>query len=222
MAKGFSRRGRGKNVRYAARLDDLERALVVDLLTQVRELIDPGGAAGVPPERAGEPADAFDAIVAGLGSDFGARVEAGEDADSPALGGRGFGGADRDPALDRLFPAGHRTDEEAAREFRRFTEQTLITRKLAGIDLAIGAIESAVDDRVELSQEKAVAVLVALTDVRLVLGDRLGLREDRDAQRLEEIAGAADPQDPALYAILVYDFLTWLQETLATSMLPRG
>ena len=28
--------------------------------------------------------------------------------------------------------------------------------------------------------------------------------------------------DPALYAILVYDFLTWLQETLATSMLPRG
>ena len=87
MAKGFSRRGRGKNVRYAARLDDLERALVVELLTQVRELIDPGGAAGVPPERAGEPADAFDAIVAGLGSDFGARVEAGEDADSPALGG---------------------------------------------------------------------------------------------------------------------------------------
>lgn len=92
-------------MRYAARLDDLERALVVELLTQVRELIDPGGAVGVPPERAGEPADAFDAIAAGLGSDFGARVEAGEDADSPALGGRRFRrGAGLDPALDRLFP----------------------------------------------------------------------------------------------------------------------
>lgn len=29
-----------------------------------------------------------------------------------------------------------------------------------------------------------------------------------------------DEDDPRLHAMSVYDFLTWLQETLATAMLP--
>ena len=74
-------------------------------------------------------------------------------------------------------------------------------------------------DVIELTPEQAQTFLVALTDVRLVLGDRLGLRDDEDATRLEEVALSLDPNDPSAYAIAVYDFLTWLQESLATSML---
>ena len=57
-------------------------------------------------------------------------------------------------------------------------------------------------------------LLAALTDVRLVLGERLELRDDTDVQRLEVIVDTLAPDDPLVYAMVVYDFLTWLQETL--------
>ena len=41
MARGFRRRGHGKNLRYAARLDPLERAVIAGLMEQVVELLDP-------------------------------------------------------------------------------------------------------------------------------------------------------------------------------------
>lgn len=218
MARGFVRRGRGSALRFAARLDDDERALLIELFEQVRDLIGPSAdEAGTGPAPTGD--DSFDAIVAGLGSDFGS-IPPTQDAGD--LGGRGFGAEERDPALDRLFPAANRTDASAAREFRRLTEDSLRARKLAGLSTAIEALSAATDDRVELSETKAMPFLVALTDLRLVLGDRLGLREDADAERLQALAEEVNPQDPAAYAIVIYDFLTWLQETLATSMLPRG
>ncbi|GAA1772758.1 DUF2017 domain-containing protein [Nostocoides vanveenii] len=214
MARAFTVRGKGADLRYAARLDQAERAVLVQLFEQVVTLIGP-------PADSAQPGggDEFDAIVAGLGSDFGSVTVP----DSPAsLGGRGLPEHPRDPALDRLFPAGNRTDAEAAREFRRLTEPTLRSRKVDNLRTAIAALTHAVDERVELDAPTALAFLVALTDVRLVVGDRLGLRDDEDARRLDAVAQAADPDDPAAYAIVVYDFLTWLQETLATSMLPRA
>lgn len=227
VAKGFTRRGRGAALRYAARLDEHERELLVTLFGQVRDLIAPVGsdaprpASAAPSKPTGtvESDDPFDAIVAGLGSDFGAA----EMTSAPdELGGRGFGAQERDSAIDRLFPAANRTDEAAAREFRRLTEDSLRARKIAGLDAATAALRGSADDRLELPHEVALTFLVALTDVRLVLGDRLGLREDADAQRLQDLAELADPGDPAAYAVMVYDFLTWLQETLATSMLRRA
>ena len=62
-------------------------------------------------------------------------------------------------------------------------------------------------------------MLAALTDVRLVLGERMGLRTDEDVDVLEAAAQDLDPDDPLAYALAVYDFLTWLQETLASAML---
>ena len=62
-------------------------------------------------------------------------------------------------------------------------------------------------------------MLVALTDVRLVLGERMGLRTDDDVAVLEAVAEDLDPDDPLGYALAVYDFLTWLQETLSSAML---
>jgi hypothetical protein len=55
--------------------------------------------------------------------------------------------------------------------------------------------------------------------VRLVLGERMGLRTDDDLDALEAAVGDLDPDDALAYALAVYDFLTWLQETLASAML---
>jgi hypothetical protein len=213
VARGFRRRGRGEGVRYAARLDPFERSLLVGLMEQVRDLL--GGDEAAAPEPPGPTAPftgdaAFDDIVAGLG-DVGGTVP------GPAPDARSFG--DRDPALQRLLPAGNRADEQAAAEFRRLTEAGLRRRKVDTLDRAIGALKGE-GDTVELDAATASALVVALTDVRLVIGERLGLREDADVERLEEVVAQLDPDEPLAHAAAVYDFLTWLQETLAHALLP--
>ena len=72
---------------------------------------------------------------------------------------------------------------------------------------------------VEVDAATAPLLLAALTDVRLVLGERLELRDDTDVERLEAIVDTLAPDDPLVYAMVVYDFLTWLQETLAGELL---
>ena len=125
--------------------------------------------------------------------------------------------AGRDPALDRLLPTANRQDDEAAAEFRRLTETGLRQRKAAALQTAADLLRG--DDKLRLDAGQARAVLTALTDVRLVLGERMGLRTDDDVEVLEAAAQDLDPDDPLGYALAVYDFLTWLQETLASAML---
>ncbi len=202
MARGFRRKGHGAHVHYAAQLDPLERATVAGLMDQVRELLDPPA-----PVPAG--GDDFASIVAGLG--MGVTVAA-EDQD-----GLDPDAAERDPALDRLLPTANRQDDEVAAEFRRLTETGLRQRKAAALLTAADLLRG--EDRLRLDVGEAHAVLKALTDVRLVLGERMGLRTDDDVEVLEAAAQDLDPDDPLGYALAVYDFLTWLQETLASAML---
>jgi hypothetical protein len=207
VARGFKRKG---DV-FVAKLDAVERGLVVGLMEQVRELVAPE----TPTEESG--GDTFDQIVAGLGgSGWGVSVSAEDQTPTTPSSPGGLG--HRDPALDRLLPAAHREDEQIAAEFRRFTEQGLRTRKTANLSTAISALASIDEQRVELDQSQAVAMVVALTDVRLVLGERLGLRTDEDLDLLEQEVASLDDDDPAVYALAVYDFLTWLQETLAHAL----
>ncbi|HEY7720878.1 MAG TPA: DUF2017 domain-containing protein [Pedococcus sp.] len=211
MARGFKRKG----ARYVAKLDPVERGLVVGLMEQVRELVAPDTPLPAP----GEGGDAFDQIVAGLGgSGWGVSVSAEDQLPSaPSSDARP---EERDPALERLLPRAHREDEQIAAEFRRLTEQGLRSRKAANLSAAIAALASVDEQRVELAHDEAVAMVVALTDVRLVLGERLGLREDDDLEVLEEQVSGLEDDDPAVYALAVYDFLTWLQETLAHALAP--
>ena len=209
MARGFKRKGE----HYVAKLDPVERGLVVGLMEQVRELVAPENP--VPDPRAG--GDAFDQIVAGLGgSGWGVSVSA-ED-QLPSHPSAADGRQERDPALERLLPTAHREDEQIAAEFRRLTEQGLRARKSANLSAAIAALASVEEQRVELAHDQAVAMVVALTDVRLVLGERLGLRADDDLGFLEDQVAGLEDDDPAVYALAVYDFLTWLQETLAHAL----
>ncbi len=215
MARGFKRRGKGGGVRYVAKLDELERAVIAGLMEQVRDMLAPTEE----PQVTGD--DEFDGIVASLGG-LGAGVRL--TADSPGWPdtgpvpetARSFG--ERDPALERLLPAGHREDSQAAAEFRRLTEDGLRRTKAGRLEAAIRALRAG-PDTVELDQAGALAMVVALTDVRLVLGERLGLREDDDVDRLDALVVELDPGDPIAHAAAVYDFLTWLQESLAHSLL---
>lgn len=193
MATAFRRKGR----RFVARLDDGERAVVAGLLRQTCDFV-------APPRR--EPTgDVFDDLVASIGI-------APEDESS--------GQRHPDPALGRLLPPGHVGDEKVAGEFRRLTEHGLRERKAANLTTAAEALESASGDRVELDRRQAEALVTALTDVRLVLGERLGLRTDEDAERLAERLEAADVEDPQTVLAAYYDFLTWLQESLTVTLLP--
>ncbi len=202
MARGFRRKGFGGRARYAAQLDPLERATVAGLMDQVRALLDP-------PAPVPEGGDDFASIVAGLG--MGVTLAAEDQSDLAASD------AERDPALDRLLPTANRQDDEMAAEFRRLTEAGLRQRKAAALQTAADLMRG--EDKLRLDDEQAQAVLVALTDVRLVLGERMGLRTDDDVAVLEAAAEDLDPDDPLGYALAVYDFLTWLQETLASAML---
>ena len=149
--------------------------------------------------------------MAGLG--MGVTVAAEDQAELDASG------AQRDPALDRLLPTANRQDDEVAAEFRRLTETGLRQRKASTLAAAADLMRR--DDKLRLDEAQARAVLTALTDVRLVLGERMGLRTDDDVHLLEATAEELDPDDPLAYALSVYDFLTWLQETLASAMLDR-
>lgn len=209
MAKAFKRKGD----RFVARLDEVEREVVVGLLEQTQAFLAP---------KHREPTgDTFDDLVATLG------------VRKPDEPGPGDSGVPRDPALDRLLPTAHRDDPVMAAEFRRLTEHGLRERKTANLDTAISALLAAGEDRananasakakdtvkVRLDLEQAQAMVVALTDVRLLLGERLGLRTDSDAEDLQDRLEAASEDDPELYLAAYYDFMTWLQESLTQALM---
>lgn len=212
MARAFKRKGDT----FVAKLDDMERGIVAGLMEQVHDLVAPTPPPGGAPVSTG---DAFDDIVAGLGVSVSAEDQLPDgdgkdnDDDNPLL---------RDPALTRLLPTAHRGDDEIAAEFRRLTEHGLRDRKAGNLAVSIDALRSATGERLELTRPQAQAMVVALTDTRLVLGERLGLRTDEDAVRLDERIAALGDNDPAVYAASFYDFLTWMQESLTTSLMGRS
>ena len=200
MARAFKRKG----ARFVARLDDVEREVVVGLLEQTHELLAP-----VPREPTGDP---FDDLVSRMGLP---PMEDSKDFEDDALQ------PPRDPALERLLPSAHREDPGLAAEFRRLTEYGLRERKAANLSMAILALQDSDGDKVSLDQEQAEAMVVGLTDVRLLLGERLGLRTDEDADALQDRLEVASEEDPQLYLAAYYDFLTWLQESLIQALMGR-
>jgi hypothetical protein len=198
VARAFKR----KDAHLVARLDADEREVVLSLLEQTHDFLAP-----VPREPTGDP---FDDMVARMGlprlGDF--QDPTGEPPDAAG-----------DPALERLLPSAHRDDPELAAEFRRLTEHGLREGKAANLATAIAALMDADGDKVRLDQQQAQAMVIALTDVRLLLGERLGLRTDEDADGLQDRLEAASEDDPQLQLAACYDFLTWLQESLIQALM---
>lgn len=220
MARAFRR----KKGRIVGQLPDGERELVIDVIERTAALLT-------------RPQDAGDGPLreTAAGDEAQERAATGDDATFEALmRSAGFGGVDtagpagqasgepepsQDPALRRLLPDGHRDDPTVAREFRRLSGDNVRSVKLEHLHRA-AAVLTASGARIELAEDDAVAVLRALTDVRLVLAERLELRTDDDVEHLEAQLAADAAGDERAHAMLTYDFLTWLQETLASALLP--
>ena len=222
---GFRRvRGGGATITFVPSQAGIIRSLV----SQIAELVgsEPGpGDTGTAEPGLGEPALTDDAFTgrapgrAGSGT-----ASSGPDADRPAdplddlarlLGQAGETGPATppdDPVLARLLPDAYADDAEAAGDFRRFTEQELRNGKAAAARTVLATLPED-GGRVRLSEEEAQVWLRALNDVRLALGVRLSITEDFEA-RLQDL----DPADPRSAYMWVYDWLTFLQETLVRAL----
>ena len=117
-----------------------------------------------------------------------------------------------DPALARLFPDAYRDDEEAAGEFRRFTERSLRDTKVAHARTVQHSLSRSAGKLV-LGDTEAQAWLGTLNDLRLTLGARLEVDEDS-----HEVYLALPDDDPAVMLFHVYDWLTFLQESLVQAL----
>ncbi|MFC0706120.1 hypothetical protein FHR89_002060 [Cellulomonas uda] len=148
--------------------------------------------------------------------------------------------APTDPAVRRLLPDASDDPEQAA-EFRRLTDADLRARKIAGLRTWWHALRTPggrQGDAVAITAAEAPAVAAAMTDVRIVLADRLGIRTDEDGERVYAELHAASGHDAGggrdggggdggeaaavrRAFIGVYAMLSELQETLVTAMLVR-
>lgn len=120
--------------------------------------------------------------------------------------------APEDPVLARLLPDGYRDDAEAAGDFRRYTEQDLRSGKVAAARTVLATLPED-GGHILLSAADAQAWLRAINDVRLALGVRLSITED-----FQERMGQLEPDDPRSAYFWVYDWLTYLQETLVRAL----
>ncbi len=147
-----------------------------------------------------------------------------EDPLEALLGDDGPTSAPEDPVLARLLPSAYPYDDEAAGEFRRYTESALRDSKVSAACAVIDVLEESglpaqvpeedlVID-VELDRGTADRWMRALTDVRLALAARLGVEEDDQV-----FWHSLDDDDPRAQAHDIYEWVGYLQETLVQSQM---
>jgi len=119
-----------------------------------------------------------------------------------------------DPALLRLLPNAHLDDDEAAAEFRRYTEGTLRDGKVADASVVLASLAPLEDDEVNdlefvLDAAQVRAWMRCLTALRLTLAERLGVTAHD-----EEYWEALDENDERLPVYEIYGWLGYLLESL--------
>jgi len=110
-----------------------------------------------------------------------------------------------DRAVPRLFPPAHRGDPEAAAEFDRLARDGLVAGRLE----ALRTVAATLDDDI-LDEEALQAWCGALNDLRLVLGERIGVTEEMDEALFRT------SHEHALYG-----FLTYLQAASVDALASR-
>lgn len=163
--------------RLVAHLETSETDLLVFLLDELLSLVSP--------------------TPVGQAEDFFAHLQAQWDAPPVPVS--------TDPATSRLFPDAFPDDEQASADFRRFTEQNLRITRTARVEVLRRTLAASAGD-ISLAVDEGHEVLQVLTDLRLVLGTRIGIRDD------------ADHVGEGGVALDVYHWLTWLQESLVQAM----
>jgi len=128
-----------------------------------------------------------------------------------------------DPVLARLFPTAYPSDDEAAAEFRRFTEGGLRDGKAAAAIAIIDGLEEAglpqelTEDGlmidVEFDAATAEMWMRSFTDLRLALATRLGVEEGDEA-----FWDSLPEDDQRSQAHDIYEWVGYLQETLVGAL----
>ena len=202
---------------YRAVLDPVERQVIASIVAEVVELLGATLDTVVPDPDEADP-DGFDRDEAGQL----ARAVAPPSATVPD-----------DTAVLRLLPDASRDDPAVSEEFRRLTEGDLRdakVRRLVAFWRLLQAGGGAAGDRLDLARDDASDLAATLTDVRLVLADRLGLSDDDQVEALYTELERDEPDRPTdpetvedaqrrRFLGSVYTLLTYLQESLLTAML---
>ncbi len=110
-----------------------------------------------------------------------------------------------DPGLRRLFPSAYADDAARDAEYREMVHDDLLTARLGALDVVEATVEAANVDEAQL-----LAWMGAINDLRLVLGTRLDVSE--------ETAFDADPDDPEAPALAVYQYLSFLLESIIDAL----
>ena len=121
-----------------------------------------------------------------------------------------------DRALRRLLPNVVKDDGAASLEFRQLTERSLRESKIGALRAAALELDK---DELVLTAADARHWSTALNDVRLVLAERLDIRDEADADHVHQMQDWSQAEDVESYLALVYNFTTWLQESLVQAML---
>jgi hypothetical protein len=126
-------------------------------------------------------------------------------------------GGDDDPALGRLFPSAYPDDREAARDFTRYTRDHLVDGKRQAAQSVRDATATERDAglvEIELDQSEAWGWLTFLTDLRLILAERVGVTDPDEAEP------ADDERDDYLRA--AYEWAGIVQGSMLEVLDPMG
>lgn len=171
-----------------ADLDDFEVALVVSLVSQVVELI--GGDAAT--EAASDPFAQWTREMSGAA------------------------GLDRsDPVVARLFPDAY-SDERAAAEHRRFSEDAQQRARVADSRVVLAALAATREgtEPLVVPDAEVGAWLKTLNGVRLSLAVRLGIESEADHHALDRLPA----RDPRTQLVALYDWLGIVLESLVDAV----
>ncbi|MFW0121188.1 DUF2017 domain-containing protein [Rothia sp. CCM 9419] len=122
-----------------------------------------------------------------------------------------------DPAVARMLPVAS-DDPEVADEYRRYTELSLRQHKIGNLKLAHMQVQH---QNITLNDEHAQAWASALNDVRLTLAERLNIHSEEQAEKIGEYTNNNTVETVEEYMSFVYNFITWLQDTLMEAMLSQ-
>ncbi|MEV7972839.1 DUF2017 family protein [Cellulomonas sp. NPDC089187] len=128
-----------------------------------------------------------------------------------------------DPAVHRLLPDASRDDPELTSEFRRLTEDDLRQEKTERLIAFHRALHE--DGPFRIPRAQAHRLAATLTDLRLVLAQRLQIVDEESSAELEEliVTGELDPADEFArmrhYLGSLYLAIGWWQETLMGCLL---
>jgi hypothetical protein len=176
---GFKRKESGVSLA----LDPIEVAVLGQVIGEVVDVIGP------PPVRTPGAQWARELGLEGLGETEGAPVP-------------------DDPVTARLFPDAYRDDDEAARDFRRFTGEELRAEKSANAQLLLGSLPEG-GGSITLDEDACSAWLGALNDARLALGTSLDVNENTNYELT-----SLEASEPRAQRLMVYLWLGELLESL--------